>query len=170
MQRCYKRLKKEAQASEVQNACVTVALEKLLSIPELSLAWLLSAETAPLSSDTWDVSSVEDRDESPRFSAPVADSFRPNAALVDLSYHPHGFVLCPQSLQAWLGILLSFSSRCWRIISSTLHGVEGMPVSPWWTKQHRSSYHLTTVTWTGVSGTNLTVIQGFSSSWEGDMR
>lgn len=147
-----------------------MVLDKLLSIPELSLAWLLSAETSPLSSDTWDVSSEEDRDESSRVCAPVTDSFRPNAAWVYLYYHPHGFVMCPQTLQAWLSILLSFSSRCWRIISSTLHGVEGTLVSPWRTKQQRSSYHLTTVTWTEVSGTNLTVIQGFSSSWEGDMR
>lgn len=55
-------------------------------------------------------------------------------------------------LKAWRSILLSFSSRCWRIISSTLHGVEGTLVSPWWTKQHTGFYHVTTLKLTEASG------------------
>lgn len=76
---------------------VTVVLEKLPSISELNLAWVLSAEAAPLSWDTSDVSSEEDRDKSSRVSAPVADSFRPLLYL-STTVHMNPRVLLPQIL------------------------------------------------------------------------
>lgn len=50
-------------------------METLPSGPELTLVWVLSAEAAPLSCDTSQVSLQEDRDKSSRVGAPVADSF-----------------------------------------------------------------------------------------------
>lgn len=120
----------------------------------LNFGCLLSAEAASLSWDTSDVSSEVDRSESSRVCTPVADSFKPGAALVYLSATIHMVVHVkkPQTLiqfsesgqsKAQLIVLPSFSSRCWRIISRTLHGVAGMLVSPWWTKQHRSVCRVT---------------------------
>lgn len=143
----------------------------LLSVPGLKLVWVLSAEAAPLSWDASDVSS--------RVCAPVANNFKPVKALVNLAgkichYRHHWHIFNQfwllESLSAWLTVLLSFSSRSWRIISSTLHGVAGTLVSPCWTKQHISIYCVTHLKLTEVFWKKPTVIQGFSSSWEGDMR